>query len=164
MNISQVFSLHVWLFFLVIFPWIFVLYPGYANLFKPIMQAVVNHYQPNCIVLQVRCERFLDIPLMLPLAPVVQWLNNAIQPGIHIYLLDKNCKKLLHYLVNRNCIFLMDNAIQLLLNHYTLFPFSVEQILWVVIDLVVLIWASKVMGKCVRTRPSLFQYYSYHIQ
>lgn len=25
---------------------------GYANLFKPIMQAVVNHYQPNCIVLQ----------------------------------------------------------------------------------------------------------------
>lgn len=26
--------------------------PGYANLFKPIMQAVVNHYQPSCIVLQ----------------------------------------------------------------------------------------------------------------
>ncbi|RMX40110.1 hypothetical protein pdam_00002328 [Pocillopora damicornis] len=25
---------------------------GYANLFKPIMQSVVNHYQPSCIVLQ----------------------------------------------------------------------------------------------------------------
>lgn len=25
---------------------------GYANLFRPIMQAVVSHYQPNCIVLQ----------------------------------------------------------------------------------------------------------------
>lgn len=31
----------------------FLLSLGYANLFKPIMQTVVNHYQPSCIVLQV---------------------------------------------------------------------------------------------------------------
>ena len=31
----------------------FFLSSGYANLFKPIMQTVVNHYQPSCIVLQV---------------------------------------------------------------------------------------------------------------
>ena len=30
---------------------------GYANLFKPIMQSVVNHYQPSCIVLQVRITK-----------------------------------------------------------------------------------------------------------
>ena len=38
---------------------------GYVNLFKPVIQSVMEHYRPTCIVLQVTYHTSLNFRLMV---------------------------------------------------------------------------------------------------
>ena len=55
--------------------WAHVIIPiGYVNLFKPVIQSVMDHYRPTCIVLQVTMATssnilsgFQTVPQYIPL-------------------------------------------------------------------------------------------------